>query len=108
MLQRILIILVIFFFKVYPNRVRYFYLDCVIGNSFVCPLNPEVRQSLFRVVDFLEDNYCLRVRPASFSKMRGAMSMFMDAMEKDGFGPSLCSSLQNGAGMHLCAFFKGM
>lgn len=41
-------------------KLRYFYIDCGIGNSIkVGCVNPEARQALFRAIDFLEDTFCV-------------------------------------------------
>ncbi len=48
--------------KVYLTRLRFFYLSHPLHPSILLsPVSPEVRQALQAVVDFLEDNYGVRV-----------------------------------------------
>ncbi|TRY76267.1 hypothetical protein TCAL_10151 [Tigriopus californicus] len=43
--------------EVYLTQLKFFYVDESIGSNLVSPVAPEVRQALFRVIDFLEDNF---------------------------------------------------
>ncbi len=45
------------------TQLRFFYLDCPLTPSAsVSPVWPEVRQSVLRVVDFMEDNFGVDVK----------------------------------------------
>ena len=51
-----------FLSQVFVTRLRLFYLDQPLcPSALLSPVSPEVRQALQAVLDFLEDNYGVRV-----------------------------------------------
>ena len=53
----------------------------------VSPVSPEVRQAVFKVVDYLEDHFGIDIKPISFPKMKSAVGYFLSAMNRDHVGP---------------------
>lgn len=86
--------------EVYVTQLKFFYVDEGIGSNLVSPVAPEVRQALFRVIDFLEDNFGVQVQRLKLPRFRQSISIFTRALNQDSCESplSICQSLSNNQG----------
>eukprot|EP00094_Tigriopus_californicus_P010523 TCALIF_10151-PA protein Name:"Similar to FAAH2 Fatty-acid amide hydrolase 2 (Homo sapiens)" AED:0.16 eAED:0.16 QI:0/0.42/0.25/0.75/0.57/0.75/8/46/523 len=86
--------------EVYLTQLKFFYVDESIGSNLVSPVAPEVRQALFRVIDFLEDNFGVQVQRLKLPRFRQSISIFTHALVQDSCESplSICQSLSNNQG----------
>ena len=79
--------------QVFLTKCKYFYLTTSIGGNMVSPVEPEVRQANQRVVDYLEDNFGVRVIPLHIPELRNIFSLFTAELARISPDSSLCADI---------------
>lgn len=60
------------------SKLSFYYMDGGVGSPLVSPVEPEVKQALIRVVNYVEDTFGIQVQPVRFPLMRDALAMFTE------------------------------
>ena len=80
---------------VFLTKCKFFYLTSHVGGNAVSPVEPEVRHAIQRVVDYLEDNFGVTVKPLHIPELKNILSLYTKEMSRLSPNNSLCSDIVN-------------